>query len=61
VTITVPFDFAGRFVYAPNLESPPQEALLIGGGVVTLVLVPGVDGTTWSARSAEFEFRPVRR
>jgi hypothetical protein len=61
VTITVPFDFAGIFVYAPNLESPMQEALLTGGGVATFVLVPGADGTSWSARSAEFEFRPVRR
>jgi hypothetical protein len=57
----VPFDFAGRFVYAPNLESPPQDALLTGGGVVTFVLVPGADGTSWVAESAEFEFRPVRR
>ena len=61
VRITVPFDFAGRFIYAPDPASPPREALLTGGGVVTFVLVPGADGTSWSARSAEFEFRPVRR
>jgi hypothetical protein len=61
VTITVPFDFAGIFVYAPDLESPQQEALLTGGGIVTFVLTPGADGTSWSAKSAEFEFRPVKR
>jgi hypothetical protein len=60
VTITAPFDLAGIFVYAPNLESPTQEALLTGGGVVTFVLAPAVDGTSWLARSAEFEFRPVK-
>jgi hypothetical protein len=59
VSITVPFDFAGRFAYSEDL-SEVQDALLTGGGQVTLVLEQLFQGS-WSIRSAAFEFRPVRR
>jgi hypothetical protein len=61
VTITAPFDFAGRFFYADSDTAPQQDAFLTGGGRVTFVLVPGADGTSWSAQSARFEFAPVKR
>jgi hypothetical protein len=62
VSITAPFDFAGRFTYSPDLSSP-SEALLTGGGVVTFLLEPYPDGTntSWIVRRAEFDFRPVKR
>ena len=61
VSVQVPFDFAGRFVYGPDLETAAQEALLTGGGAVTFHLEPYPDRTSWLIRSAEFEFRPVKR
>jgi hypothetical protein len=62
ISITVPFDFAGRFIYAPDFETEAQEALLTGGGVVTLTFEPFGAGTNaWRFRRAEFEFRPVKR
>lgn len=61
VSVTVPFDFAGEFFYAPDLETPRQRALLTGGGFATFHLQPFSDGMTWLITSAEFEFRPVKR
>jgi hypothetical protein len=61
ISITVPFDFAGRFVYGPDLETPSQTAALTGGGRVTLTFDPGDTGEGWVLRTASFEFRPVQR
>jgi hypothetical protein len=61
VSITALFDFAGRFVYAESVEDEPQDALLTGGGRVTLFLEPYPGENSWVIRRVEFEFRPVRR
>ena len=55
VSITAPFDFSGRFSYG-QLGPRPQEALLAGGGRVTLLLRPNVDGTSWELQRAVFQF-----
>jgi hypothetical protein len=63
-TITVPFDFAGRFSYEVEDPLSVESVLLIGGGSVTLFLeplesYPGFE--SWSITRAEFVFRPVKR
>jgi hypothetical protein len=61
VSVTVPFDFAGRFIYGPDFETGTQEALLTGGGLATFHFAPHPNFPSWYMRSAEFEFRPVKR
>jgi hypothetical protein len=57
VTVSAPFDFAGRFAY--DLNDMAKELLLTGGGIVTLTLVPQAENLgTWAIQQAVFEFRP---
>lgn len=58
VSITVPFDFSGRFSYG-LLGPDPKESLLAGGGRVTVFLRPNFDGTSWELQRAVFEFLSV--
>jgi hypothetical protein len=58
VTITVPFDFSGSFAYGLN-GPEPQQALLSGGGHVTLTLRPSSDQSGWILERAVFAFSPV--
>lgn len=61
VSITVPFEFAGRFRFA-EMGQLPQDALLTGGGLVTLSLEPlPADPNSWTIKSVVFEFSPVQR
>jgi hypothetical protein len=56
VTVTVPFDFAGRFAF--GLTGPePQSVLLSGGGRVSLTLQP--NGEAWTIERAVFRFTRV--
>jgi hypothetical protein len=56
VSISVPFTFAGTFLYGDAQGS--QTALLSGGGEVTLFLEPFPGENSWQVQAAEFEFRP---
>jgi hypothetical protein len=58
VSVTVPFDFSGRFSY-DLFGTHPREALLAGGGGVTLFLRPNIDGTSWELQRAVFQFLSV--
>ena len=58
VAVTVPFEFSGRFSY--DLFGPrPKEALLAGGGRVTVFLRPNSEGTSWELERAVFQFDRV--
>jgi hypothetical protein len=61
ISIRVPFEFAGLFFYAPDMVSEQQQALLTGGGFVTLTFDPYPAGNAWIFQRAEYEFRPVKR
>jgi hypothetical protein len=59
VSISVPFTFAGTFLYGDAQGS--QTAFLSGGGEVTLFLEPFPGENSWRVQAAEFEFRPNAR
>jgi hypothetical protein len=61
ISIRVPFEFAGIFFYAPDQTSEQQQALLTGGGFVTLTFDPYPAGNAWIFQRAEYEFRPAQR
>jgi hypothetical protein len=60
VSVTVPFDLTGVFLYGDGGQGS-QDAFLSGGGDVTLFLEPYPGENSWQIRSAAFEFRPVKR
>ena len=59
ITFKAPFEFAGRFTYAPDLQTPSQTVSLTGGGRVILELIP--NGDSWLIGDITFEFRPAKR
>jgi hypothetical protein len=61
VTVSAPFSLSGVFAYGFN-GPEPKEALLTGGGVVTLTLVVSPeDPQAWTIQEVVFEFRPGRQ
>jgi hypothetical protein len=60
VTVSVPFDFTGTFIFP--LDGQSTGVTLLGGGVATLTLVPlAEDPRFWHIQQIVFDFRPVNR
>jgi hypothetical protein len=60
-TLTVPFDFAGAFLFGLQ-GSRPDSVPITGGGTVTITLVPlAEDPNLWHIELVVFEFTPVER